>query len=145
LVHQQQSSYEGPTSIMNLVTDRANEAGIATMNFMAHLPHYAQMDEDHLATARMLQVLSAFFDVPVSDAAVRRGEEQYRHLAAAVERNTELKSVIAELEAHYDLTYGPTETKLEPKEGPLLSPEIEQFLAGLDIGTQDPERPQDQT
>jgi len=128
---------------MNLVTDRANDAGIATMNFMAHLPHYAQMDEDYLATARMLQVLSAFFDVPVSDAAIRRGEEQYRHLAAAVERNTELKSVIAELEVHYDSTYGTSEPGAEPSLGPALSPEIEQFLRGLDIGTPDADRPQD--
>jgi PAC2 family len=139
LVMQRQSTYEGPTSIMNLVTDRANEAGIITMNFMAHLPHYAQMDEDFLATARMLQVLSAFFDIPLSDAAIRRGEEQYRHLAAAVERNSELKSVIAELEAHYDLTYGTSESRGEPS----LSPEIEQFLRGLDIGTPDTDRPSD--
>src|SRR5206468_12506381 len=106
LVHQRQSQYEGPTSIMNVVTDKANDLGIVTMNFMAHLPHYAQMEEDYAGTARMLQVLSAFFDVPVSEAAIRRGDEQYRHLAAAVERNTELKSVIPQLEAHYDATYG---------------------------------------
>ena len=101
LIQQRQSQYQGPTSIMNTVTDAATELGIATMNFMAHLPHYAQLEEDYAATARMLQVLSAYYEFPARLAPTRRGEEQYRQLNAAVEQNPQLKAVIAELEAHY--------------------------------------------
>src|SRR5207248_2967253 len=43
LVQQRGSQYEGPTTIMNLITDAATEMGAGVMNFMAHLPHYAQL------------------------------------------------------------------------------------------------------
>jgi hypothetical protein len=141
LVVQRQSTYQGPTSIMNLVTDRAAELGIVTMNFMAHLPHYAQMDEDHAGTARMLEVLAAYYDIPQHDRTTRRGHEQYRRLAAAVEGNPELKAVVAQLEAHYDTTYGKPEELPSTEERPQLAPEIEQFLRGLDLGPEEPDRP----
>jgi hypothetical protein len=141
LVVQRQSTYQGPTSIMNVVTDRAGEQGIVTMNFMAHLPHYAQMEEDHAATARMLEVLAAYYDIPQHERTSRRGREQYRRLAAAVEQNPELKSVVTQLEAHYDSTYGiPEETR--PTEDPAkLPPEIEQFIRELDFGPEGTDRP----
>lgn len=134
LIQQRQSQYQGPTSIMNTVTDAATQLGMATMNFMAHLPHYAQLDEDYAATARMLEVLSAYYEFPASLAPTRRGEEQYRQLNAAVEQNPQLKAVIAELEAHYEATYGSPEQKPTPE----LSPEIERFLRDLDQGQQGP-------
>jgi hypothetical protein len=134
LIQQRQSQYQGPTSIMNTVTDAATQLGIATMNFMAHLPHYAQLDEDYAATARMLEVLSAYYEFPASLAPTRRGEEQYRQLNAAVEQNPQLKAVIAELEAHYEATYGSPEQKPASE----LSPEIERFLRDLDQGPQGP-------
>ena len=135
LIQQRQSQYQGPTSIMNVVTDTATQLGIGTMNFMAHLPHYAQLERDHTATARMLQVLSAYYEFPASLALNRRGEEQYRQLDSAVEQNRQLKAAIVELEAHYDAAYG---SSTEQKPTPELSPEIEQFLRDLDTGTQGP-------
>ena len=132
LVQQQQSQYQGPTSIMNVLTDSLNEAGIVTMNFMAHLPHYAQLDEDYAAAARMIEVLSAYYEIPPSLARARRGEEQYRQLNVAVEQNPQVKQILADLEAHYDSTYGTAEPKTEGESE--LSPEIERFLRDLDQG-----------
>jgi hypothetical protein len=138
-VQQAQSQYQGPTSIMNTVTDTATQLGITTVNFMAHLPHYAQMEEDFAATARMLEVLAAYYELPASLMPTRRGQEQYRHLNAAVQQNSELKTLITQLEAHYDSTYGDTPRGgSEQKPTTELSPEIERFLRGLDPGQQGP-------
>jgi hypothetical protein len=130
LVQQRQSQYQGPTTIMNTITDAATKMGMATVNFMAHLPHYAQLEEDFAGAARMLQVLCAYYDVPAGVAPTRRGERQYREIDAAVERKPELKTHIAQLEAHYDATYDAPQQDA-PKT--TLSPEIEQFLKDLDL------------
>jgi hypothetical protein len=111
--------------------------GAATMNLMAHLPHYAQLEEDHSGTARMLQVLSAFYDFPATVAPVRRGERQYQEIARAVDRDPSVKSLVARLEAHYDATYENTaqgEQRKSDEPTVELSSEIEQFLKGLDQG-----------
>lgn len=135
LTQQRGSTYEGPTTIMNVLTERATQMGAATMNLMAHLPHYAQLEEDYAGTAKMLQVLSAFYDFPSNIAPNRRGERQYQELNGAVDRDPGLKSLVARLEAHYDATYETTGVEKAPEdEQPKvqLSPEIERFLQGLD-------------
>lgn len=138
LAQQRGSTYEGPTTIMNLVTEEVTKMGAATMNLMAHLPHYAQLDEDHAATARMLQVLSAFYDFPSNLAPSRRGARQYQEVSDAVDRDPNIKSLVARLEAYYDATYeqpgerGQERTPDQPSVE--LSSEIERFLKGLDQG-----------
>lgn len=138
LIQQRQSQYEGPTTIMNRLNDAAAAMGIGIMSFMAHLPHYAQLDEDFAGTARMLEVLSAFYDFPTTLAPIHRGRLQYAELDAAMDRQPAVKSLVARLESHYDTTYQiPDEgtSKDDPaEEPPKLSPEIEQFLKDLDLG-----------
>lgn len=139
LAQQRGSTYEGPTTIMNLVTDAVTQMGAASMNLMAHLPHYAQLEEDYAGTARMLQVLSAFYDFPANVAPSRRGERQYQELNGAVERDQGIKSLVSRLEAHYDATYELPQQpgKAAPEQPSVeLSPEIERFLKGLDQGPQ---------
>ena len=100
------------------------------MTLMAHLPHYAQLEEDFAGTAKMLQVLSAYYDLPARLAPTGRGERQYHELDRAVESDAGVKSLLSRLEAHYDTTYAPPR-----QEGTTpLSPEIERFLKGLDQG-----------
>lgn len=139
LIQQRQSQYEGPTTIMNRLNDAAAAMGIGIMSFMAHLPHYAQLDEDFAGTARMLEVLSAFYDFPTTLAPIHRGRLQYAELDAAMDRQPAVKSLVARLESHYDTTYQiPGQTAAprdESTEEPAkLSPEIEQFLKDLDLG-----------
>lgn len=132
LIQQRQSQYEGPTTMMNLVTEAATQMGMAVMNFMAHLPHYAQVEEDYAGTARMLQVLSAFYDAPASLAPTGRAERQYADVDRAVQRDPDIKSMVARLEAHYDATYEPP-PQADPAGQPTqLPPEIERFLRDLD-------------
>ena len=138
LIQQRQSQYEGPTTIMNRLNDAAAAMDIGIMSFMAHLPHYAQLDEDFAGTARMLEVLSAFYDFPANLAPIHRGRLQYAELDAAMDRQPAVKSLVARLESHYDTTYqisGSPSRPSEPEEDPpKLSPEIEQFLKDLDLG-----------
>jgi hypothetical protein len=130
LIQQRQSQYEGPTTILNTLSDAATELGLGTMSFMAHLPHYAQLDEDYAGTARMLEVLSAYYDLPASLAPTRRGILQYAEVDAAVARQPNVKALVAELEVHYDSRYQSAQTEGPPD----LSPEIERFLQDLDLG-----------
>jgi hypothetical protein len=130
LIQQRQSQYEGPTTIMNKLTDTATDMGLGMMTFMAHLPHYAQLDEDFAGTARMLEVLAAYYDVPTSLTPTRRGKLQYSEIDAAVDRQPEVKALVARLEAEYDARY-PSSPAEAP---PTLSPEIERFLKDLDQG-----------
>ena len=139
LIQQRSSQYEGPTTVMNRLNDAAAAMGIGIMSFMAHLPHYAQLDEDFAGTARMLEVLSAFYDFPTTLAPIHRGRLQYAELDAAMDRQPAVKSLVSRLESHYDTTYQiPGQSaadESEPAEEPAkLSPEIEQFLKYLDLG-----------
>lgn len=131
LIQQRQSQYEGPTTIMNMLTDSATQMGMETMSFMAHLPHYAQLDEDFAGTARMVEVLSAYYDVPPRLAPTGRGKLQYEEIDAAVERQPEVKALVTRMELEYDSRYASS-----PEENPAsLSPEIERFLKDLDLGS----------
>ena len=130
-----QSTYQGPTTIMNLVSDGIDEMGVEAINFMVHLPQYVQLDEDFNGMARMLEALSSVYpDIPSDLAPVRRGQRQYRELNSAVERNSELHGLIQQMEAYYDSNEAePTESAETETaaERVSLSPEIEQFLSEL--------------
>ncbi len=137
LIQQRHSQYEGPTTIMNLLTDEAPRMGIETMSFMVHLPHYAQLDEDFAGTARMLDVLAAYYDLPTGLVPPERGQIQYAEVDAAVQQRPEVKMLVARLEEYYDSKYesSMTEDRGSESEGPAtLSPEIERFLKDLDLG-----------
>ena len=135
------SNYQGPTTIMNLLSERVDSSEIESINFMVHLPQYVQLEEDYAGASRMIEVLSSVYEAIPSDLApVRRGQRQYRELSATIERNTELKDLIQQMEAHYDAQLdsedGKPEEATEPT--PSLSPEIEAFLTELG-GTLDSE------
>ena len=128
-----QSNYQGPTTIMNLVSEGITMMGIESINFMVHLPQYLQLEEDYTGASRMIEVLSSVYETIPSDLApIRRGQRQYRELSSAVERNSELKSLIQQMEAYYDAQLDSEESKGDeaaPKVN--LSPEIEQFLSEM--------------
>ena len=129
----QRSTYQGPTTIMNLLSEGMEESKIESINFMVHLPQYVQLDEDYAGTSRMIEVLSSVYEnIPSDLAPVRRGQRQYRELSATIERNTELKDLIQQMEAYYDAQLDSEEAKVdEPASTMKLSPEIEKFLSEL--------------
>lgn len=130
------STYQGPTTIMNLVSDGIERMEIEAINFMVHLPQYVQLDEDYNGTARMIEVLSSVYsEIPADLAPTRRGQRQYRELNAAVERNSDLQGLIRQMEDYYDTNEAEAsaaaENSAEAGEAVALSPEIEQFLSEL--------------
>ena len=128
-IQERRSQYQGPTTIMNLITDATTDLGIDTVNFMVHLPQYLQLEEDFSGTARMIEVLSSIYDIPAELAPFQRGQRQYEELDTAADRNEELRSLIGQLESYYDSQT----TDVGQPQSP-LSPEIERFLEDLDKG-----------
>lgn len=124
-----QSSYQGPTTIMNLLAVGIDDLEIETLNFMAHLPQYAQLEEDYSGVSRMIEVLSSIYaDIPKDLSPIRRGQRQYRELTKAVESNNELKGLIEQMESMYDSDRKSELDESEGSESTSLSPEIESFL-----------------
>ncbi len=130
------STYQGPTSIMNLISEGVPkmEPEIISVSFMVHLPQYLQLDEDYAGAARLLDVLSAMYDVPQGLLPPEQGQRQYKELDSAVERNSELKALIGRLESQYDAERASEET--DPPAP--LSPEVERFLEEMDHRFTDP-------
>jgi hypothetical protein len=131
-----QSTYQGPTTIMNLLSEGIEKDGIESINFMVHLPQYVQLEEDYAGTSRMIEVLSSVYsNIPADLAPVRRGQRQYRELNSTLDRNTELKTLIQQMEAYYDAQLDSEEASTpsteQPASGTVLSPQIEQFLSEL--------------
>ena len=82
----------------------------------------------------MIEVLSSVYEnIPPDLAPVRRGQRQYRELTATVDRNSELKTLIQQMEQYYDsqLTAEASSSSEESGSATTLSPEIEAFLSEL--------------
>ena len=124
-----QSSYQGPTTIMNLLAVGIDDLEMETLNFMAHLPQYALLEEDYSGVSRMIEVLSSIYaDIPKDLSPIRRGQRQYRELTKAVENNSELKGLIEQMESMYDSDRKSELDESQGDEASSLSPEIEDFL-----------------
>ena len=127
------STYQGPTTIMNLLSEGIERSEIESINFMVHLPQYVQLEEDYAGTSRMIEVLSSVYDtIPADLAPIRRGQRQYRELSATLDQNSEMKDLIQQMEAYYDAQLdSESSTGEEPAPTASLSPEIERFLSEL--------------
>ena len=131
LVSQRQSTYQGPTSIVNMVAELAVDNDIPTSSLMAHLPQYMQLDEDHMGCARIVEILSAMFDLPRSLAPRQRGIRQYEDVNKAVESNPEVRTLVGRLESYYDRVLADaslSEMEDDEEDSPDLAPDVEQFL-----------------
>ncbi len=125
--------YQGPTSIINLLSDKARDNGIDNLSLMVRLPQYVQLDEDYTGSARLLSVLTHLYDLPKELSVSRRGTRQYERVSAEMERNTRVKALVEQLENDYDsrmdsLLEGESPSEEDP---PPLSPSVEKFLKEL--------------
>jgi hypothetical protein len=127
LVSQRRSTYQGPTSIVNMVAELVTQNEVPTTSLMAHLPQYMQLDEDHMGAARIIEILTAMFDLPRSLADRERGHRQYEDVNRAVQNNQEVRSLISRLESYYDSVLAAGGTTDE-EEASNLAPDVEQFL-----------------
>ena len=139
------STYQGPTTILNLVSEGGPKLDLEvdTMNFMVHLPHYLQLEEDYAGAAGLLEALASVYDIPHGLVSASRGQRNYRELDKALEGNPDLKSLIERLETQYDAEEDESQNEEESAQPPSLSPEVEKFLEEMDqrFGDSDPSEP----
>ena len=124
LVSPRQSTYQGPTSIINLVNESLADSSLETTSLMVHLPQYVQLDEDHMGASRLMEVLCSIHSFPSSLADPARGQQQYKDISRAVEKDAEVKVLIEQLETYYDRVL----TSAQPDESVSFAPEVENFL-----------------
>ena len=129
------STYQGPTSILNLITEATEKSGIETMSLMIHLPQYIELEEDYNGISRMLEVLCNIYGLPYDLPDKERGHRQYDEITSEVERNPALQSLVKRLEIYYDSR--DTESAETSPQDTQLSPEVEQFLENLGKDIQD--------
>lgn len=124
LVSVSKNMYQGPTSIVNLVSESLSGSAISTSSLMLHLPHYIQLEEDYLGVARVLEVLGAMYGFPSSLAEISRGEKQYAEIDRAVANNAQVQTHVRDLEGEYDRA----QKDRGPQEDLSFSPDVEEFL-----------------
>jgi len=123
------SEYQGPTTVLSLVAQRALQLGIETCSMIVHLPSYLMMEEDCRGEKRLMEVISSLYDFAMPQADIEKAdqqEEQVRLIAEQIiQQEPRLGLVLKQLEDNYD-----SRIKKDKQETP-LSPEIEKFLQDL--------------
>jgi predicted ATP-grasp superfamily ATP-dependent carboligase len=126
-------TYRGPSSIANLITKGAAESGIDAVVFIVSLPQYAVVEEDFVGKVRLMEVLNLLYDIPIDRQDFERAMEQRNSVSERVEKSSEVKMILPQLENVYDMRVRAMKTE----EGPRMSHEIEEMLwntMGKDIG-----------
>ncbi len=129
----QQSNYQGPTSITNLIAQNCPDLGTETATFIVSLPQYVNVEEDYLGKVRLLEILNVLYDIPIDKKDFDKAARQRSLISQKVEGSPELKQVLPHLEA----IYGMRVAKKEAEGMPGLSPEMEEKFwetDGKDIG-----------
>ena len=125
--------HHGPSSIVNLITKKAAEAGIDAISFIVSLPQYVVLEEDYLGKVRLMEVLNMLYDIPVDKDDFERALEQRRLIGERVDETPAVKSLLPQLERVYDLRIQAVETEGAPR----MTSEMEDIfwkIMGKDIG-----------
>ncbi len=123
----QSSGYEGPTTIVILISQQAPEYNIDVISLIVHLPQYVGIETDYTGAWRLMELLCSLYHLPIDLEAVRqKGEKQYGEVSLAMEREPQLKQAVQPLENYY----GARAEEVEEEQSK-LSPEIEEFLRDI--------------
>ena len=128
------SDYEGPTTITHLTFQYAESVKMDTRIFVVHLPQYFQVQEDFTGTARLTGILCRLYGLPSRLEDRERGIQQYESLQNIVSDTSEVSKLLSRLEERYDRE-NTSEADGRTSAAP-LSPQIEEFLQGLDFGSE---------
>ena len=129
----QHSHYQGPTSITALITQRAPDFGTETIWFIVSLPQYVVLEEDYIGKVRLMEILNLLYNIPIAKKDLKKATEQWGIINRKVERIPELKHILPQLEAMYEVRIKSGEGTKRPK----LPPELEEILwkiTGRDFG-----------
>ena len=119
--------YQGPTSIMNMVSGLLEEIGVESVTLMVHLPQYLEIEDDFAGVARVMEVLCNMYDLPKELADTPRGERQYQQISEETAQNAAVKALVGRLETYYDSRIAPN-LEEDPNS---LSPEVRRFLQDM--------------
>lgn len=122
------SNYQGPTSITTLISQHALNMSMETMSLLVHLPQYTQLDDDYIGAVRLMKAFASLYNLPEDETYIKKAEKQLGQINAALDKNPELKTIVEQLETHYEAQ---AERRKEGKTT-RLSPEIEKFLTEMD-------------
>ena len=125
------SPYQGPTSIINLLSEKLSALGTENVTLMARLPQYIQLEEDHTGAASLLNIMCHLYNLPRELAVSRRGVRQYERVSSEMERNSGVKALVEQLEADYDARMETAAREERSEETIPLAPSVEQFLREL--------------
>jgi hypothetical protein len=125
--------YHGPSTIANLITKEAAESGIEAVVFIVSLPQYVVLEEDYVGKLRLMEILNMLYNVPVDQEDFEKALEQRNAISERVERSSEVKILLPQLEKAYDLRIKAMEAEGTPR----LTSEMEEIfwkIMGKDIG-----------
>jgi hypothetical protein len=128
------STHDGPTTIMVMATEQAQERGMQMMHLVVQLPPYIRVEEDFRGQEALLRMLNDLYGLGLDmDPLVERGEEQYKELGRRVRGNPQMRELIRRLEWDYD-----TQLVSGSREELEFPSDIEGFLRELE-GEGDPQ------
>ncbi len=130
LINSSKHKYQGPTSILNLLSEKLSDKSIKSSTLMAHIPQYIQLDNDYFASAKILEALSDIYSLDKSIADNSFGETQYNDFTESLKFNTELSKLVKALEKYYDSNYSEYESNQNKEDSP-MSDELEDFLDNI--------------
>jgi len=128
-VQLRRSSYEGPTSATNQISQQALGNGVRTLSLIVHLPMYLQLENDFTGAARLLEGIAPLYGLGLPPPETEIGASQYAQVTPAVLKNPELAELVARMERDYDSKPGDA-----PQGNVRLAPEIEKFLEDIRQG-----------
>jgi len=126
-------SYQGPSTIANLITKQAAESGIDASVFIVSLPQYVAMDDDFAGKVRLMEILNLLYDIPVSREDFEKALEQRELVNKRIEGSPEIMTLLPQLEIAYDMRIEAMTTD----ESPRLTSEMEEMIwkiMGKDVG-----------
>ena len=116
------SNYTGPTSMTSQLSKLLNdELSIEILSLMVHIPLYVKLDDDFLATSRLLESLSYIYKFSKDFPERKKGENQYIEMHKNLQNNPQVNEMIKQFEI-----------EASKKDEIDLPPEIENFLKDLE-------------
>jgi predicted ATP-grasp superfamily ATP-dependent carboligase len=103
-------------------------SGIETMSLIVHLPQYTQLEEDYTGAARLMDIVSSMYGIPVDNDYYEKAQHQAEEVNHVLDKNPQLKALVSELEAQYRKSPLSSSQNQQPP----LSPEIENFLSDME-------------
>jgi predicted ATP-grasp superfamily ATP-dependent carboligase len=127
-----ESNYEGPTTILAMLSTTVPDEGIDTASIIIQLPAYAQVERDYMGLEALLTLVQRLYGIGIDMGPVREeGERQRQALDETAQEDPRLQVWLRELEQSYDAEVRALPVP-EDGDAPELSPELEKFLRDVE-------------